>query len=209
MKRMTFWLKMGLVVVLAWTMTVSVGCAKEEPVATEPETEAVATQEDADVPAKAPKQEPNSTKPQATDGPEVGIQVGNSAPDFEIPLLSGGTMRLSDLRGKPVLINFMTTWCPPCQKEFPAVQQIHEEYGDQVLVLAISVGEPREDVAASFGDLPYTFEIAYDTDDLLYADYQIDFIPQSFFIDADGVIVDYLSGGSTYPAFEAGVKKLL
>jgi thiol-disulfide isomerase/thioredoxin len=160
----------------------------------------------ADKPEQDQAQKPAQT-PADTNAGE-GIEIGDIAPDFELPLLSGGTVRLSDLRGKPVLINFMTTWCPPCQKEFPAIQQIHEEYGDRLQVIAISVGEPQSDVSSSFGELPYTFPIAYDEQDVLYVDYAIDFIPQSFFIDSDGVIVDYLAGGSTYQAFDASVKKL-
>ena len=103
----------------------------------------------------------------------------------------------------------MTTWCGPCQREFPAVQQIYEEYGDRVQVLAISVGEPREDVDNSFSAGPYTFPIAFDTDDVLYQDYRIDFIPQSFFISSDGVVIDYLAGGSSYQAFKTSTEKLL
>jgi peroxiredoxin len=229
MKRKTFWLKMGLIVVLALAMTMPVGCVKDEPVAIDSKPETVVRPDDTNTAAKASEQESEPSEPQAESQTEsqakpqakpqaasgtvveakVGIQIGDIAPDFELPRTDGGTVRLSDLRGKPVFINFMTTWCPPCQKELPAVQQIYEDYGKEVEVLVLSVGEPRSDIDAFFASGGYTFQILFDTDDVLYADYRIDFIPQSFFINANGVIVDYLSGGSTYQAFEASVKKLL
>ena len=69
-------------------------------------------------------------------------QVGNRAPDFELNNLEGQLVSLGDLRGKPVLINFWATWCPPCRAEMPYLQQIYEEWSDKGLVLlAINIGE--------------------------------------------------------------------
>ena len=71
-------------------------------------------------------------------------EVGSPAPDFEIPALDGGTVRLSDLRGQPVIINFWATWCPPCRKEMPDFQEVYDRYrADGLQFFAINVGESR------------------------------------------------------------------
>ena len=69
--------------------------------------------------------------------PVEDAQVGNLAPDFQLQSLDGKTISLGDLRGKPVLINFWATWCPPCRSEMPYIQEIYEEWTDKGLVLPI------------------------------------------------------------------------
>ncbi len=86
-----------------------------------------------------------------------GPQPGNPAPDFQLLNLEGQNVSLSSLRGKPVLINFWASWCPPCRAEMPFIQQIFEdeEWSDKGLViLAINIGESPDTVKrfmASYG----------------------------------------------------------
>ena len=69
-------------------------------------------------------------------------QVGNLAPDFQLDNLDGKPVALSDLKGKPVLLNFWATWCPPCRDEMPYIQEIYDEWSDEgLVVLAINYGE--------------------------------------------------------------------
>jgi peroxiredoxin len=206
MRRRPSLLQLGLVFVLALGMLLFAGCTQQKPAATTSGSDSVA-QEGVSAQSTPSAQPSTQASVEKQDG--VGIEVGDIAPDFELPLLDGGTVRLSDLRGTPVFINFMTTWCGPCQEEFPAVQQIYDEYGDRMQVLVISCGEPKADVEGSFSQRDYTFPIAFDTDDVLYGDYKIDFIPQSFFIDREGVIVEYLASGSVYEVFKTITEKLL
>ena len=68
-------------------------------------------------------------------------EVPVEAPDFEVTLVSGETVKLSDYRGQKVLLNFWATWCGPCVKEMPAFQRLYEEYPDDVVILAVNCGD--------------------------------------------------------------------
>jgi peroxiredoxin len=137
---------------------------------------------------------------------EIGLQIGNQAPDFTLNLRGGGIVTLSDLRGKPVLLNFCTTWCPPCQVEFPEIQAVADLYEDSVYVLGIDVGEPVSDVDYYFDQNPnLIYPIAYDPDDIANELYNIEFIPQTWILDANGIIVDYVEGRNEQARFVQGV----
>ncbi|MBI3040282.1 MAG: TlpA family protein disulfide reductase, partial [Chloroflexi bacterium] len=105
--------------------------SQSEPTTTTPTTQ----------PAPAPPAAPPTQPTPAPTIPE-GIYIGNRAPDFQLQTLTGQTVSLSGLRGKPVLINFWATWCPPCKYEMPFLQQVHDSWSDKGLVLlAIDIGE--------------------------------------------------------------------
>jgi cytochrome c biogenesis protein CcmG/thiol:disulfide interchange protein DsbE len=119
----------------------------------------------------------------------VAPQPDSIAPDFELPDLDGQTVRLSDLRGRPVLVNFWASWCPSCRAELPALESAYQTYGDQVAFLAVDVKEPADTVAdfvSSFGlSLPIVLDSQGAVSDQLY---QIRGIPTSLFIAPDGVV---------------------
>ena len=71
----------------------------------------------------------------------TSAQVGKLAPEFQLPNLEGQSISLSEFQGKPVLVNFWTTWCGPCRYELPFIQAIFEERPDELVVLAIDIGE--------------------------------------------------------------------
>src|SRR5699024_5531689 len=68
---------------------------------------------------------------------QMGFEPGEEAPDFELETMDGEPAKLSDYRGQKVLLNFWATWCPPCRDEIPDMQAFHEDYGDDVAVLAV------------------------------------------------------------------------
>jgi len=138
----------------------------------------------------------------------VGLAIGQRAPDFTLNLRGGGTVRLSDLRGKPVLLNFCTTWCPPCQREFPEIQKVADRYGSQIHVLGVSSGEYVSTVNAYFDGYPsLKYPLAFDPDFTVSEVYDIEFIPQTWVLDANGVIVDYIEGSSLESRFSQGLNK--
>jgi peroxiredoxin len=127
--------------------------------------------------------------------PPLG-EVNKPAPDFALPGLDGQEVRLSDYRGKVVLINFWGTWCEPCKDETPALQAIHQKLGDQGLVI-IGVdlrnqerGGPDglADVRAFTERYGVTYPIALDVAGETARAFQIYPIPTSFFIDPGGTI---------------------
>jgi peroxiredoxin len=111
------------------------------------------------------------------------------APDFTLTSLDGQTIQLSDLRGRPVLLNFWATWCPACRTELPALQAAYERYGEQVVFLAVDVKESRDTVASFVSQFGLTFPVLLDeqgqVSDRLY---QVRGIPTSLFIAPDGVV---------------------
>jgi peroxiredoxin len=134
--------------------------------------------------------------PQTLPGAPGGLKAGQQAPDFTLELHGGGEVTLSALRGKPVVLNFYTTWCRPCQAEMPDFQAISEEYGGRISVLGISSGESRDVVDAFLARAGYSYPMAYDPGGAVSAIYGIQFIPQTWVLDADGVIVEYIPGGT-------------
>ena len=120
---------------------------------------------------------------------ETAPEKGALAPDFALKNLDGEVVRLSDLRGQPVLVNLWATWCGPCRLEMPAFEerfQLHEE--DGFVVLAVDFDEPAEDVAAFRDELGLTFELLLDPGAEVQQLYRNRTYPSSFFVDREGVI---------------------
>lgn len=119
---------------------------------------------------------------------EEGVEVGNKAIDFEVELLSGEKVKLSNYLGKPIFLNFWATWCGPCVREMPDIEKIKTEYGDNLVVLAINGGELKEDVEAFINKKGFTFNIGINESGDILEKYDSMYIPLSVFIDKDGVI---------------------
>lgn len=117
-----------------------------------------------------------------------GPSIGTIAPDFELASLTGETMRLSDYRGTPVLLNFWASFCDPCVSEMGLIQEQQEALSSELVILAVDIGD-SEDTARSFAeDRGLTFAIMIDADGAVRSQYRANAIPVSYFIDADGVI---------------------
>lgn len=114
--------------------------------------------------------------------------VGNPAPDFALPDLEGRIVRLSDLKGRPVLVNFWATWCPPCREEMPAIEEFYRKYEGRIEVVGVDVGEKPETVREFLADQPFSWTFALDASGTAMQSYLVSAIPMSYFIDADGVI---------------------
>jgi cytochrome c biogenesis protein CcmG, thiol:disulfide interchange protein DsbE len=123
---------------------------------------------------------------------------GFLAPDFALQDAQGQTIRLSDLRGKPVLLNLWASWCPPCQAEMPALQKAYTLYAPQgFTILAINTTyQDQMSSAQSFVTRSgLTFPILFDTDGRVSRAYLVNAMPTSFFIDRKGVIQKVVIGG--------------
>ncbi|WP_410489349.1 peroxiredoxin family protein [Bacillus sp. DTU_2020_1000418_1_SI_GHA_SEK_038] len=116
-----------------------------------------------------------------------GLKVGLKAPDFELKNLEGETVRLSDYKGKKVILNFWATWCPPCKAEMPAMQNFYEEVDDEIVILAINI-DPEYDVAGFAKEMDIHFPILLDDKDEVNTAYKILTIPTTFFINEKGII---------------------
>lgn len=136
--------------------------------------------------------------------------VGKPAPNFELKGIDGQTYKLADLKGKPVMLNFFATWCPPCRNEMPAIQEAYKQYADQgFVVIAVNLNE-SEMVVKNFKDkLGLTFPIVIDTDDRVTKAYDIVPLPTSFFVNKDGVIQFKHTGELTKDQLTNYIKQLL
>ncbi|MBW3535683.1 MAG: TlpA family protein disulfide reductase [Gemmatimonadetes bacterium] len=137
--------------------------------------------------------------------------VGGTAPDFTAFTLDGSEARLSDYRGKVVLLNIWATWCPPCLEEMPSMQRLYEEFGERDFeILAVSIDAPlgtRDaagrlggDLAAFAADLGLTFPILHDPQGRVEDIYRTTGVPESFIVGRDGVVYRRLAGATVWDA---------
>lgn len=117
------------------------------------------------------------------------IHAGDTAPDFSVEMLDGSTVTLSALQGKPVLLIFWATWCPPCREELSHLQEgVIDQFGDSITVLPISRGEERTKVESFLDKMGYTFAVGLDGDQSIYKMYASNYIPRCFVINSNGVV---------------------
>ena len=137
-----------------------------------------------------------------TAGSEPTATVGKAAPDFELQNLDGQSISLNDLKGKPVLINFWATRCPPCVSEMPYIQEIYEEWsGKGLMVLAINIGDSSSEVEGFLQNHNLSLPVLLGTKRNVAQKYNIRWIPTTFFIDNDGIIQEKIIGA--FPNKEA------
>ena len=122
----------------------------------------------------------------------------NAAPDFTVTDAAGNEVKLSDFRGRGVVLNFWASWCGPCKSEMPHFQEAYEEYGDEVHFLMVNMstafGDSQADAEKILTEGGYTFPVYYDTKAECAYGYGVTGIPMTFFIDKDGNLVSGKSG---------------
>lgn len=127
----------------------------------------------------------------------TGLEIGQRAPDFTTQTVEGGTVSLSDYRGKVVLLNFWATWCGPCREEIPAFQTLYELHDPNFVVLAVDYQESAETITSFAEELGVSFPLLLDEDGAINGDVygaRVRGYPTSFLIDQRGVIVAYYPG---------------
>ena len=131
------------------------------------------------------------------------------APDFTLADLDGGTVRMDDLRGKVVLLNFWATWCPPCKAEMPDLDALYRTYGESqgLVVLGVNLQEDAETVAPFVRERDLSFPILLDAEGRVTSDlYHVRPLPTSFIIDRQGYIRDAWNGQIAREAMLARLK---
>ena len=133
-----------------------------------------------------------------------------TAPDFTVYTLSGEAVRLSDYAGKPVVINFWATWCPPCRQELPGFENAWQQYGDDVVFLMVECGGESVDEVESFiAEGGYTFPVYVDSDGSGAAAYGINAIPVTALVDAEGKVFAYQVGAVEEDSLRGAIDLLL
>jgi peroxiredoxin len=133
------------------------------------------------------------------------------APDFALEDTEGRVHRLADYRGKTVIINFWTTWCPPCREEIPSMNRAWEILQDEdVVILAINVGEDEDTIFVFTADYPADFPLLLDREGEVIAAWPVKGLPTTYVITPDGTIAYRAIGGREWdePAFLQQIRGL-
>ncbi len=133
------------------------------------------------------------------------------APDFSLPALDGKTMRLSDLRGKAVLLNFWATWCGPCKIEMPWFVNLQKQYGAQGLqIVGVAMDDAsKEDISKFAKDMGVNYPILIGKESVGDQYGGIPALPETFLIGRDGKVVDRIIGLRGKAEIEDAIKKAL
>ncbi len=150
--------------------------------------------------------------PQAeTPAPVAAAAKGSPAPDFTLAKVGGGSMSLSDLRGQAVIIDFWDTWCPPCRRALPHLQELHDEY-DGLTVVGVAFGREGAPAVQKFlADRNMTFPcVLMDEQFNVARSYGgVQSIPTTFLVDPQGVIREIWVGGYEKADYEAAIRQVL
>ena len=136
----------------------------------------------------------------------IAPQPGFRAPDFTLETLDGKMITLSELQGKPVIINFWATWCAPCRQETPHFQTFYERFEDEVVMLGINQRESLDQVNSFVDDFNMTYPVLLDADGTVYDKYQVFGLPTTWFVNPEGVLVSVAPGGITEAFLEDQLK---
>ena len=141
-----------------------------------------------------------------------GEVISEAAPDFTVYDKAGNAVKLSDMKGMPVVLNFWASWCPPCKSEMPDFNEIAKEYEGKVTFMMVNLtdgqSETQESAQSFIDSMGYTFPVYFDLNsDAAYV-YGIQSIPTTFFIDADGNLIAYASGAIDGDTLKRGISMI-
>lgn len=135
---------------------------------------------------------------------------GEAAPAIDLQTLDGQQMTLSELRGRPVLINFWATWCLPCRDEFPLMVEAYAAHeADELEILGIVHDDTVEGARAFAADMGAEWPMLNDADDVAWEDYIGVGMPTSFFVDPEGIVRAFAIGGFTESGLAAQLGTIL
>lgn len=126
--------------------------------------------------------------------PGMPIKEGVQAPDFTGELIDGTSITLSELQGKPVIINFWATWCGPCVKEMPAFERLKDDFGDKIGIIAVNCGDDAGTVKDFVEENGYTFPVVLDEEYSISMLYPTNSIPYTVVVDAEGRVTHISTG---------------
>jgi cytochrome c biogenesis protein CcmG, thiol:disulfide interchange protein DsbE len=137
-------------------------------------------------------------------------RVNRPAEDFTLPLFSGGNITLSSLRGKPVVINFWASWCPPCREEAPILEEVWRRYKDNgVTFIGVDIQDAETDALAYIKEFGITYPNGPDIGGKITIDYGVSGIPVTFFVNREGLIVSRWVGAINERILVSRIEDLL
>ena len=144
-----------------------------------------------------------------SDFAEANVASGE-ARDFELQLFGGGALKLSDLRGEVVMVDFWASWCAPCRVEAPILAKVYLEFeGQPVEFVGIDLWDNRGDAEIYLQQVGLTYPNGFDANGAIAINYGVRGIPEKYFIDRDGALVKKLSGPLTETVLRDTINGLL
>lgn len=142
----------------------------------------------------------------------IGSDMKVQAPDFTLKSASGENLRLSEQRGKVILLNFWASWCGPCRQEMPILNRLHNQYADLgFMVIGLNVDMKTDKAMDYLKQTPVDFPVLFDPDSQVSELYRVSAMPSTALIDRDGQVrfihAGYKAGDEA--EYEATLKKLL
>jgi peroxiredoxin len=157
----------------------------------------------------APGSSPSTTPTIAPIDPHKA-RVGSRAPDFSLKTTAGETVRLSGLRGRPVVIVFFASWCHPCEEELPVLERFQREHSGRLTVIGVSYQDLPSDAVSFVRRLRVTFPALVDDPDAPVAQrYGVRGIPQTVFVDGRGVVRGRVYGETSRRTLQPAITDLL
>jgi thiol-disulfide isomerase/thioredoxin len=143
-------------------------------------------------------------------GGEEEAEERVAAPGFTVEDENGNYVRFSDLLGRPIVLNFWASWCPPCRSEMPDFNKVFQDMGDEVAFMMINAvgsgGETRQSAARYVAEEGFVFPVFYDTEQDAVSNYGIRAFPTSVFIDSDGYIMAAVEGAIDEETLRRGIE---
>ncbi len=148
--------------------------------------------------------------PQKSDFPPENV---NLATDFTVYDSNGDPVKLSDMRGKPVVVNFWTSWCGPCKSEMPFFDAAYREYGNEIVFMMVNLTDGSRETpenAADFADANgYVFPIYHDLTGNAAIAYRVYSIPTTLFVNADGSLAHEVIGAMNVKSFTTRLESIM
>lgn len=136
------------------------------------------------------------------------VQFGSPPPDFAVPS-PHGSVAISRLVGKPLVINFWASWCPPCTNELPYFARLQSQYGDRVRIITVDWDEDPAVAAAYLRARHLVLPLVSDERSKIYAAYSLSEVPDTIVLDAQGNVAYVSVGGLSWDELDAAVEPLL
>lgn len=135
------------------------------------------------------------------------------APDFTVQDMDGNDVKLSDMFGKPIVLNFWASWCGPCKNEMPEFEEVYKERKDDVIFMMVNMTDGKRETLTSaknhIEEKEFTFPVYFDTTQEVMYTYSVWSLPTTYFIDADGNLVTGARGQIDKKTLEYGISLIM